>query len=96
MPPDTYASLTNLHTATGKRVPPVSDLWQAIVSRWGIPARVVADRLRIGELRDEIPASVFLETRAGLWSEATADIRSVGRLTADGPLTRSRESPEAS
>lgn len=87
VPSGTYASLGNLYVSEGKHVPPVGDLWEAVTERWGTPARVVCDRLRLGELRDCIPPSVFVEVRKGLWSEATQDIRSLRRVAADGPLS---------
>ena len=92
VPSGTYASLKNLYVSAGKRVPPVADLWKAAIERWGTPARVICDRLRIGELRDCIPAGIMVETRTGLWSESTQDIRSLRRLAGDGPLSVAEDS----
>lgn len=90
VPRGTYARLVEsgeLLLCTGKRVPPVEDLWRAIVEAWGVPVKVVCDRLRIGELRDAVPAGLALDLRKGLWSEANEDIGFLRRVALDGPLT---------
>ena len=102
VPRGTYSRLVDagvLVASEGRRVPPVSDLWSAIRFRFGRPARIVADRFRESELRDEIPAGIPLDCRVSRWSESTADIRALRRGVLDGPFgvePRSRPLMEAS
>ena len=81
-----------LEVADGLHVPPVSALWQMVMSRWGIPSRVVCDRFRVNELRDQVGTSCILEPRISRWSEAGADIRALRRLARDGDLSMPRSS----
>ena len=87
VPRGAYSRIENLRVAEGLNVPPVEMLWGAIIEKWGTPVRVVCDRLRLGELRDSVPSSLFIETRKGLWSESTADIRSFRRCLLDGKVS---------
>ena len=84
VPKGAYSRIENLIIAEGLNVPPLSMLWEEIKRRWGAPARVVCDRFRLGELRDALPASIYIEPRVGKWSESTADIRSFKSLCLDG------------
>ena len=74
-----------LRVAEGLRVQPPSELWDMVLSEWGQPALVVADRFRENELRDVI-GSTPLETRVTRWSESSADIRSLRKHVKDGPF----------
>ena len=87
--PGTYASLIesgSLRIAQGLRVQPPSELWKAILSKWGVPGSIVCDRFRLPELLDVIPGRVPVLPRAQRWSESSYDIRSVRKLARDGPL----------
>ena len=77
-PSGTYSRLQNLIVAENRRVPDVGTLIHEIYRRWGRPARIVADRFRLGELQDAIgPAGPYIEPRVTRWSEATQDIRAL-------------------
>ena len=94
MPRGIYARLVEsgrLRVAEGLRVQPPALLWEMILSEWGAPSLVIADRFRVNDLRDA--GANPLEARVTRWSEASADIRAVRRMVKDGPMaveTRSR------
>ena len=64
--------------AQGLRVqPPAATLGEHRLSRWGVPARIVCDRFRLGELMDAIDKDgrrryPRLEPRVTRWSDAAA------------------------
>lgn len=90
----TYQRLVNsgrLEVAEDYRVPPVKMLVDRVLSEWGRPRVVVADRFRVAELRDankQLP----IEERVTRWSEAAADIRALRKMALDGPLAVDTES----
>ena len=89
VPAQTYSKLVaegRLSVSEGLRVQPPSDLWAAVVSHWGHPVKVVADRFRVPELMDAIQGESVLEPRITRWSESSADIRALRKLISDGPL----------
>ena len=89
-PRGTYRRLIDegsLIEAEGLQVPPVGLLWDAVLTAWGYPALLVADRFRMRELSDCVGDAIPLETRRALWSEASEDIRACRRLVKDGPLS---------
>ena len=53
---------------------------------WGEPEGVICDRFRLGELQDCVTGTPVVP-RVSRWSEAAFDIRSLRKLTADGPLS---------
>ena len=63
-----------------------------VVSRWGIPSRVVCDRFRVNELRDAVGNACPVEPRIQRWSEAAEDIRALRRQATDGDLSMPRDS----
>lgn len=75
-----------LEVAHGLRVQPPSDLWEAIVDRWGVPGRIVCDRFRLAELADAAKNQTAVEPRVTRWSEAGADIRALRKHMRDGPF----------
>ena len=81
-----------LIVADGLRVPPVSLLWSAVTEAWGLPARIVCDRFRLGELNDVIAGASPVEPRVTRWSECSADIRALRKMATDGPLSIEPES----
>ena len=88
--PGTYASLIesgSLRIAEGLRVQPPAALWDAILSKWGVPGSIICDRFRLPELLDVVPGRVPVLPRAQRWSESSFDIRSVRKLARDGPLS---------
>ena len=76
-----------LRIAEGLRVQPPSQLYQAVVSRWGVPASIYCDRFRLSELQDVIQGGCPVIARVQRWSEASSDIRALRKLAADGPLS---------
>ena len=76
-----------LTIAQGLRVQPPAALWESILDRWGVPVRVVCDRFRLNDLQDAIQGSTIVEPRRTLWSESSADIRALRRMSRDGPLS---------
>lgn len=86
-PRGTYTALEEtgrLVVADGKRVPPVSELLDAVNDLWGTPSKIVCDRFRAAELEDHAPCEVV--PRVTRWSEASEDIRALRRWCKDGPL----------
>ena len=82
----------SLRLAHGLRLPPPSALYQAIVDEWGTPELIVCDRFRLGELRDCVNGTQVIP-RVSRWSEKPGeDIRSLRRLSKDGPLSVEHES----
>ena len=93
VPSGTYQNLVNagqLYVADGVHVPPVSLLYQLMITKWGGINGAVADRFRLHELYDAGLTAV--EPRVTRWSEAAADIRALRRLVKDGPLSIAPES----
>ena len=86
------AGTGSLTVADGLRVPPVSLLWHAVTEKWGLPARIVCDRFRLGELNDVIAGACPVEPRVTRWSECAADIRALRKMASDGPLSFERDS----
>ncbi|MCY4557104.1 MAG: hypothetical protein OXF79_12140 [Chloroflexi bacterium] len=89
VPKGTYQRLVDsgrLLTAEGLRVQPAAMLAGAIRSEWGIPAQVLIDRFRFNELLD-VAGGLPVEARVTRWSESSADIRSLRRMAADGPMS---------
>ena len=89
VPAQTYSKLLaegRLVVSEGLRVQPPSDLWATVVSHWGQPVKVVADRFRIPELMDAIQGDCVLEPRITRWSESSADIRALRKMIKDGPM----------
>ena len=85
--PRTYQRLVeqgSLILSEGLRVPPPGMLVDYIRD-WD-PKAIICDRFRLPELRDTHPPCPVLP-RLSRWSEATADIRALRRLSADGPLS---------
>ena len=89
-PLGTYQRLADcgrLRIAEGLRVQPPGALWSAICREWGQPVKVICDRFRLAELEDAAgPAAGTIEPRVTRWSEASADIRALRKLAADGPF----------
>ena len=89
VPKGTYRALAakgGLRIAEGLRVQPPSELWRAVRDTWGEPEGVICDRFRLGELQDCVTGTPVVP-RVLRWSEAAFDIRSLRKLTADGPLS---------
>ena len=94
-PAGVYRDIANTGTLTvadGLRVPPVPLLWHAVTETWGVPARIVCDRFREGELRDAVAGACPIEPRVTRWSECAADIRALRKMASDGPLSFERDS----
>ena len=82
-----------LIVAAGLRVQPVGMLHDAAIRMWGAPQGIVCDRFRLPELMDAV-GSVPVSPRMTRWSDASADIRALRKMAADGPLAvepRSRD-----
>ena len=100
-PAGTYQRLYDggsLDIADGLRVQPPSALVASIFREWGRPEVIIADRFRAPELRDCV-GSVPVSERITRWSESSADIRALRKVSADGPLScdvDSRDLVEAS
>ena len=78
----TYRRLVDsglLRLAEGLQVPPVAQVWAAIVAEWGKPKTLTCDRFRLKELEDTVKNGVRLEPRVTRWSEASEDIRALRR-----------------
>ena len=90
VPSGTYAKLVDtgaLSLAHGLRVQPPSALWEAILSRWGTPVKIVCDRFRLSDLRDAVGNGCNIEPRVTQWSSSSADIRALRKMSKDGPLS---------
>ena len=86
VPGGTYQKLVDagvLHVSAGLRVQPPGALL-ALVRPW-MPSFVVCDRFRLPELLD-VAGRLPIVPRKTRWSEASADIRSLRKGAADGPL----------
>ena len=70
----------------GLRVQSTATLWHEILSRWGFPQLLVADRFRQAEIEDASDGQAPLESRVTRWSEAAADIRALRKGALDGPF----------
>ena len=79
----TWASL---EIAEGLRVQPPAQLWDMIRETWGRPQVIICDRFRLAELQDAIGNKARIEPRVSRWSEASFDIRSLRKISLDGPL----------
>ena len=90
VPSGVYTKLVangSLSLAQGLRVQPPSVLWEAICDRWGVPARIVCDCFRLGELQDTVAHACKIEPRVTQWSSSSADIRALRKICRDGPLS---------
>ena len=76
-----------LRIASGKRVPAVSQLVDAVRENFGLPANFICDRFRLGELRDAAGSGAQIVARVTRWSEASADIRALRKFAVDGPFS---------
>ena len=76
-----------LTLAEGLYIQPTAALWEAICDRWGIPARIIADRFRLPDLRDVVGNACRIEARITQWSSSSADIRALRKICRDGPLS---------
>ena len=88
VPKATYQRLVDaglLHVAKGLRVPPVTQLLDAVRAAWGPPDHLIADRFRLAELLDSA-RGIQVVPRVTRWSEASEDIRAVRKLFLDGPV----------
>ena len=89
VPSGTYRRLVeadSLRIAHGLRVQPPAQLVEAMVSVWGRPQGIVCDRFRLAELQD-CAGGIPVSPRVARWSDAAADIRSLRKAAADGPLS---------
>ena len=88
VPRSTYQRLVDarlLNVASGLRVPPVTQLLDAVRTAWGPPDHVIADRFRLPELLDHA-RGIQVVPRVTRWSEASEDIRALRKLVLDGPI----------
>lgn len=88
VPRGTYQRLVDegsLIVADGLRVPSPALLLEEAATLWG-PRYVIADRFRLAELRDCVPAGVTVRPRTPRWSHSTEDIRALRAAAADGNL----------
>ena len=88
VPKATYQRLVDaglLHVAKGLRVPPVTQLLDAVRAAWGPPDHIICDRFRLAELLDHA-RGIQVIPRITRWSEASEDIRAVRKLFLDGPV----------
>ena len=89
VPRGTYERLYDcgqLDVATGLKVQPPAQLWQAIQERWGRPLVIICDRFRLAELEDAVKTGARIEPRMTRWSEQSFDIRALRKMAKDGPL----------
>ena len=89
VPAGTYTGLAEagvLLVADGLRVPHPSQVWEIVRAKWGIPAQVLCDLFRLGELRDTIGTACPIIPRRPRYSDGSDDIRSLRKLAKDGPL----------
>ena len=94
VPKATYQRLVDaglLHVATGLRVPPVTQLVDAVRAAWGAPDHIICDRFRLAELLDSA-RGIQVVARVTRWSEASEDIRAVRKLFLDGPVVPAKAS----
>ena len=90
----TYQRLVDagvLIVATGKRVPSVSLLIDAVFRRT-IPFRIISDAFKAAEIRDAVRRRVLVESRPNSWETQTADISATRRAAADGDLAVEKQS----
>ena len=80
-----------LEVAEGLRVQPPAQLVEAIMRKWGIPRVIVCDRFRLADLQDAAKG-IRLEPRVTQWSDSSSDIRSLRKITRDGPLAVAEDS----
>ncbi len=81
-----------LVTAPG-RVPPASALFGEAIDRWGVPALIVCDRWRLGEVADALAGArlaVPVETRGQGWKDGGEDVRRFRRALLRGRVTPAR------
>ena len=76
-----------LYVADNLRVPPVSQLVDAVRENFGLPANFICDRFRLPEFRDAAGPGAQIVPRVTRWSEASFDIRALRKLAADGPFS---------
>ena len=94
VPKGTYQTLLDvgaLEVAEGLRVQPPSQLIEAIQDRWGTPRAIVCDRFRLADLQDSA-RGIRVEPRKTVWSDSSADIRAVRKLTRDRGLAVAEDS----
>ena len=90
VPRGTYTKLVDngsLRLAEGLRVPSPTTLVEWICDRWGVPARIICDRHRLGELQDAVNRTCPVEGRVTRWFDAATDIRSLRKGVRDGPFS---------
>lgn len=93
--PARYEALSasgELVTAPGKVPPPTAILGEAL-ERWGVPALIVCDRWRLGEVSDAMTAArlpVPVETRGQGWKDGGEDVRLFRRALLSGRVTPAR------
>ena len=91
VPAGTYQKLFDLgvlRISENLRVQPPAQLFDSAVEMFGVPSMVIADRARYAELMDCVSASgVPLIQRTTRWFEAASDVRSLRKLSLDGPLS---------
>ena len=80
-----------LRVAEGLRVQPPAELLRAVTAAWGRPEVLFCDFFRLPEFQD-CANGIPIVPRRARWSEATADIRALRKLAADGPLACAAES----
>ena len=96
VPGGTYQALHDmgqLRVCDGKRVQPPAELVEAITDAWGQPLFAVCDRFRENDLRDAAP-DWDVDARVTRWSEASADIRALRRMSLDGDMNVDRGSAD--
>ena len=95
VPEGTYQKLYErgqLDIAEGLQVQPTSQLWDNIREQWGIPASIICDFFRVGDLHDAVKGSVPVQARRTWWSESSEDIRALRKGAKDGPMGVAPES----
>ena len=95
VPKGTYERLYDcgqLDVATGLKVQPPAQLWEAIRERWGRPLVIICDRFRLAELEDAVKTGARIESRMTRWSEQSFDIRALRKIAKDGPLAVASDS----
>lgn len=86
---EALAAAGELLTAPGKVPPPTVILGEAM-ERWGVPALIVCDRWRLGEVCDAMASArlpVPVETRGQGWKDGGEDVRLFRRALLSGRVT---------
>ena len=96
VPAGAYRTLEHVGRLTvdvGLRVQSTASLWAAVRREWGLPALVICDRFRLGELLDVVQDMAPVQPRVTRWSDASVLIfAALRKLVKDGPLAVSQES----